>query len=84
MQKKTIYEELVGIRRRLIGAPSSLPHVWVRRRHHPALRFLVAFFAGVFSDLAAAVIFSPDFRLAQRVHQVSGNHSDDFAINSFG
>jgi hypothetical protein len=56
----------------------------VRRRHHPALRFLVAFFAGVFSDLAAAVIFSPDFRLAQRVHQVSGNYSDDFAINSFG
>jgi hypothetical protein len=32
--------------------------------HHPALRFLVDFFAGVFSDLAA-VIFSPDFRLAR-------------------
>jgi hypothetical protein len=67
---------------------SSLTVIFASRlgaqAHHPALRFLVAFFAGVFSDLAAAVIFSPDFRLAQRVHQVSGNYSDDFAINSFG
>jgi len=43
----------------------SLPHVWVRKAHHPVLRFLAAFFAGVFSDLAAAVIFSPDYRLAR-------------------
>jgi hypothetical protein len=33
--------------------------------HHLALRFLVAFSDGVISDLAVAVIFSLDFRLAR-------------------